>query len=106
MRTTADVSAVADNIASYNTDVGGWLTVSGTSASAPFIAGIYGAAGHATTAKPADLYQSGGSLFDITTGNNDPAMNGAKCGNDYLCVAKTGYDAPAGVGTPNGLAAF
>jgi subtilase family serine protease len=105
-RTTTDVSAVAEGLAIYSTESGGWMIVDGTSASAPFIAGLYGASGHATTAKPADLYQSGGSFFDITAGTNDPRLAGAKCGNDYLCVAKTGYDAPTGVGTPNGLTGF
>jgi hypothetical protein len=28
------------------------------------------------------------------------------CGGDYLCTAKTGYDAPTGVGTPNGTGAL
>ena len=105
-RTVADVSAVAEGLAIHHTDSGGWMTVDGTSASAPFIAGLYGASGHATTAKPADLYRPGASLFDVTTGTNDPRLGGAKCGDDYLCVAKTGYDAPTGVGTPNGLTAF
>jgi subtilase family serine protease len=105
-RTTTDISAVASGLAIYSTESGGWMTVDGTSASAPFIAGLYGASGHATTAKPADLYRSGASFFDITTGTNDPLLGGAKCGNDYLCVAKPGYDAPTGVGTPNGLTAF
>jgi hypothetical protein len=28
------------------------------------------------------------------------------CGRDYLCTAKKGYDAPTGLGTPNGPGAF
>jgi hypothetical protein len=28
------------------------------------------------------------------------------CGNTYLCVAKPGYDAPTGLGTPDGSGAF
>jgi hypothetical protein len=24
------------------------------------------------------------------------------CGDDYMCVAKKGYDAPTGLGTPDG----
>jgi hypothetical protein len=46
-------------------------------------------------------------LFDITTGNNalfgTPAQT---CGDDYLCMAKKGYDAPTGLGTPDGTGAF
>jgi len=47
-----------------------------------------------------------GSFTDVTTGHNDPAGGGKKCGGDYLCVAGPGYDAPTGVGVPNGLAGF
>jgi hypothetical protein len=103
-RTTADVSAAADNIALYSTQFGGWFTVSGTSASAPFIAGLYGRNGG--TSAPGSLYQHAADLFDITTGANDTDGTGRKCGQDYLCTAKPGYDAPTGAGTPNGLAAF
>jgi len=106
MRVTADVSAAADNIAIYNTDEGGWLTVAGTSASAPFIAGVYGLAGDAATAAPGDLYRHADSLADVTSGSNDVAGHGAKCGGDYLCVAGVGYDAPTGLGTPDGIGAF
>jgi hypothetical protein len=28
------------------------------------------------------------------------------CGDDYLCVAKKGYDAPTGLGSPDGISAF
>jgi hypothetical protein len=40
------------------------------------------------------------ALFDITSGSN------GSCGNSYLCTAKTGYDGPTGLGTPNGVTAF
>ena len=44
----------------------------------------------------------------MTAGNNDLfyGENGAVCGDDYLCVAKPGYDAPTGLGTPDGIGAF
>jgi hypothetical protein len=101
------VSAAADGIAIYNADAGGWLTVAGTSASAPFIAGVYGLAGNASTATPADLYAHAADLTDVTTGTNDTTgLNGAKCGNDYLCTATPGYDAPTGLGTPLNTTAF
>ena len=48
-RTIADISAVASNIPIFNPVYGGWVTVAGTSASAPLIAGIYGLAGNGTT---------------------------------------------------------
>ncbi len=103
-RTTADIAAAAANIALYNAATGGWGTVGGTSASAPFIAGLYGRAG----GKPAhgSLYRHADAMFDIITGANDNSGTGAKCGGDYLCTAQPGYDAPTGLGTPNGLAAF
>jgi hypothetical protein len=105
MRTAADVSALAWNASVYEKIQGGWLTVGGTSVSAPLIAGVYGLAGNAGTVKPGAEYQHAGSLFDITTGNNDwlNATSGATCGSDYLCTAKKGYDAPTGMGTPDGI---
>lgn len=106
MRTTADVSAVGDGVAMYDSDQGGWLTVGGTSVSSPLVAGIYGLAGNAGTIQPGDIYQHAGLLDDVTSGTNDDRFGGAKCGNDYLCVAGPGYDAPTGLGTPNGIAAF
>jgi hypothetical protein len=108
MRTVADVAAVAANIPIYEKAEGGWLTVEGTSASAPLIAGTYGLAGNAATIKPGFEYAHRGSLFDITTGNNDLTFTGggAECGHDYLCMAKPGYDAPTGLGTPDGIGAF
>jgi Subtilase family len=107
-RTVADVSAVALNLAIYNKDWGGWGLVGGTSASSPLVAGIYALAGNATKIKPGAEYAHVKSLFDVTSGNNDWffGQNGASCGNDYLCVAKKGYDAPTGLGTPDGIGAF
>lgn len=103
MRTTSDVSAAADNIAIFVSAYGGWGIVAGTSASAPFIAGLYGQTHSGATADK--LYQHPEAFFDITTGTND-RFGGDKCGNDYLCVAQPGYDAPTGVGSPNGLGGF
>ena len=105
-RTTADVSAVADGLAIHYAEVGGWIPVSGTSASAPFVAGLYGRSGRAGTAQPRDLYAKASQFVDITSGTNDYVGGGTKCGNDYLCVAGPGYDAPTGVGVPNGLGGF
>jgi hypothetical protein len=107
MRTVADVSAVAADVPIYNKYWGGWITVAGTSVAAPLIAGIYGLAGNAARIRPGYLYQHSTALFDITTGNNGfliPA--GPACGGDYLCVARKGYDAPTGLGTPDGIGGF
>jgi subtilase family serine protease len=107
-RTVADVAAVAWNIPIYNKNYGGWVTVGGTSASAPLVAGVYGLAGNASSIRPGEVYRHAGALFDITRGNNAWFIPTPKvvCGNSYLCVAKDGYDAPTGLGTPDGTGAF
>jgi hypothetical protein len=106
-RQVADVSAIAWNVPIYNKFWGGWITVGGTSIAAPLTAGIYGLAGNATTIPLGYAYAHRGDLFDIRRGNNSyfvPARQA--CGDDYLCVAKPGYDAPTGLGTPDGIGAF
>jgi subtilase family serine protease len=107
-RTIADVAALAWNVPAYDETAGGWLTIGGTSAAAPLIAGVFGLAGNAATTGPGYPYRHAGSLFDITVGNNDLINDagGATCGYDYICVAKKGYDAPTGLGTPDGTGAF
>ena len=106
-RTVVDVAAVAWNVPVYNKDFGGWVTVGGTSVAAPLVAGIYGLAGNAATIKPGYEYARARDLFDVTRGNNALLGTVAQvCGNDYLCTAKPGYDAPTGLGTPDGTGAF
>ncbi|AHH98993.1 S53 family peptidase [Kutzneria albida] len=107
-RTVADVSAVADphtGPAVYETSVSqGWTVVGGTSASAPFIAGVIALAGHHDQYPNASrLYAHAAQLNDVIGGNN---IQYEECGGDYLCTAVTGYDGPTGNGTPNGLTAF
>jgi subtilase family serine protease len=100
-RTVADTAAVSTHIAMYDSyNRSGWLVGFGTSAPTPMIAGIYALAGNASTLTyGSSTYQSGASLFDITTGST------GSCGN-YLCNAVAGYDGPTGNGTPNGASAF
>jgi subtilase family serine protease len=103
-----DVSADADPntgaaiLDSYG--AGGWVQVGGTSLSAPLIAAVYALAGNASTwSYPAQsVYDSPGSLHDVTTGDND---NGS-CPMAAWCNAGSGYDLPTGIGTPNGLGGF
>jgi subtilase family serine protease len=81
----------------------GWLVVGGTSVAAPLIAGTYGLAGNAATAgTPKHIYNRAGHLYDVTSGSN------GYCGSpkNYLCNAKPGYDAPTGLGSPDGTGAF
>ncbi|HET7018670.1 MAG TPA: S8 family serine peptidase, partial [Streptosporangiaceae bacterium] len=108
-RTIADISAVAANVPVFSSTYGGWVTLAGTSVAAPLVAGIYGLVGNGATAKVADLYSHPKSFFDITKGNNAFLLGftaGQICGRDYLCTAKTGYDAPTGLGTPDGTSGF
>jgi subtilase family serine protease len=106
-RTVADVSAAASDISIYEPVYGGWLNVDGTSAAAPLIAGIYGLAGNAATIPLGYAYAHSHDLFDITQGTNSGFVPPKQaCGDDYLCVAKPGYDGPTGLGTPNGTGAF
>ena len=106
MRTTADVSAVADpetGVAvydSYPNPFGlptGWLVGGGTSASAPYVAGLIGLKGTGATFTNRMPYAKPGAFFDTIGGDN------GTCGGDYLCKGLKGYDAPTGVGSPNGL---
>lgn len=107
-RTVADVAAIASNIPIYNKVWGGWVTVAGTSVSAPLVAGIYGLAGNAASIRPGYAYRHAAALFDVTRGNNAWFIPEPKvvCGDSYLCVARQGYDAPTGLGTPDGTGAF
>ena len=108
-RTVADVSAVADpatGLAVYVTSVpqgsGGWTIVGGTSASAPYLAGVIALAGDPEAFPDASrLYSAAAAgLNDITDGST------GTCDGDYLCTSVPGYDAPTGNGTPHGLSAF
>ena len=107
MRTVADVSADADpnpGLAVYDTSFPpgfdglnpGWITVGGTSASSPFIAGVIGLAGNGKTMSPAFPYRHASDFFDVVGGTN------GNCGGDYLCTGVRGYDGPTGIGTPDG----
>lgn len=105
-RAMADVSAVADpatGLATYaptNQTSSSWAQYGGTSLSAPIVAAVYalsgntGGTGYANTLPYAN--QSG--LFDVTSGSNGTCAS--------WCTAKTGWDGPTGLGTPNGTSAF
>ncbi|MFJ9823338.1 putative Ig domain-containing protein [Streptomyces sp. NPDC101160] len=105
-RTVSDVSAVADpatGLAVYDSyQASGWNVYGGTSASAPIVAAVYALAGTpAAGSYPSSYpYAHTASLNDVTSGAN------GSCGSSYLCTAKSGYDGPTGLGTPNGTAAF
>jgi subtilase family serine protease len=104
-RTVADVAALADDIAIYDTspEMGGWGVVAGTSISSPIIASVYALAGNASKVTyGAYPYSHPKGFFDITEGSN--FTPNTVCG--YLCTAMPGYDGPTGMGTPNGPSGF
>jgi PKD repeat protein len=144
-RLDADVSAVADPLTGFdiydsykcgeyceNTGLGGgWLTIGGTSLSAPLVTSLYGLAGGAGgVSYPAlTLYGHLGdsSLFDVTAGGNGfcdgapvsacghpdapgyfgpPAAIHVDCEYTTECDAATGFDGPSGVGAPSSLNLF
>jgi subtilase family serine protease len=82
----------------------GWQQLGGTSVSSPIIAAVYALANPggkpATGSLPTQFpYQATSGLRDITIGSN------GSCGS-YLCIARTGYDGPTGLGVPSGVNAF
>jgi subtilase family serine protease len=106
-RAVADVSAVADpntGVAVFDTvpiqGQSGWLVFGGTSVAAPVVASVYALAGNATTIDNNFPYSHTASLFDVTSGSN------GTCSPTQLCTARTGWDGPTGLGTPNGSGAF
>ena len=70
-RTVADVSAVADNVAIYDSslEIGGWGVVAGTSIASPIIASVYALAGNAKSVVYGSYpYSHTKGLFDVTDG--------------------------------------
>ena len=138
-RLDADISMVADpdtgldvyddyNCGSRCTTADkGWVTIGGTSLSAPLVSGLYALAGGAQGVSYPSLTLYGKQAdstgrFDVIEGGNgycdsEPA---AECGHpdsDFSagridcegtteCDAAPGYDGPSGVGTPVGLGVF
>jgi hypothetical protein len=106
-----------------------WCTYGGTSVATPLIAATFAVAGGADGVEyPArTLYEnaarSPGSLHDVTEGSNGECLTPfdeetglpsctsseeakTSCASDAICLARTGYDGPTGVGTPDGASAF
>ena len=94
-------AAVYDSVAYLGSK--GWFEVGGTSLSAPLIAGVYAQSSVPANTRENSLPYTLGTasnLRDVTTGSN------GSCGGTYYCTATSGYDAPTGLGTPNGSSAF
>ena len=106
-RAIADVSAAADpnngGMAVYyptSRTASTWAQVGGTSESAPIIASVYALSGNTTGYANALPYSHTANLFDVTGGSN------GSCPTTQWCNARTGWDGPTGLGTPNGTGAF
>jgi subtilase family serine protease len=101
--------AIYDTYAPFSGQPINWTTVGGTSASSPFVAGVYARAGHLSgVLGPNTLYAARkGTFTDVTLGQNAP--RGACQADGFavqVCQAGAGWDGPTGLGTPNGLAGF
>ncbi|HTX46740.1 MAG TPA: hypothetical protein VMD48_10690, partial [Solirubrobacteraceae bacterium] len=83
---------------------GPWYVASGTSLSAPVIAGVIGLAGSLGPGEAQTLYARAlsdpGAFHDILKGENTPGCVAP------ICKAGPGWSGPTGLGTPFGLAAF
>jgi subtilase family serine protease len=105
-RAMADVSAVADpqtGLAVYAPTTrsnSSWAQYGGTSLSSPIIAAVYALSGNTAGYANAAPYAHTSSLFDVTSGSN------GSCPTTQWCKARTGWDGPTGLGTPNGVGAF
>lgn len=96
-RAASDVAAVGDpatGLTVYNAGAGGFIVVGGTSASAPFVAGVFALNGLGA-AGPTYPYAHPTAWNDVTSGTN------GSCGN-VLCNSAKGWDGPTGLGTPIG----
>ncbi len=105
-----------------------WIPLGGTSLASPLIASVFALAGGVSVPdSPAKtLYENEiatpGSLHDVASGSNGECsqpfqqatgvsgctelQEAISCSEEAICLAKTGYDGPTGVGTPDGIAAF
>ncbi len=80
---------------------GHWAVEGGTSASSPFVAGIYALGGDASHLNASQsLYTHPKAFYDVTTGAD------GSCNPTIFCQAGPGYDAASGMGTPKGIGAF
>ena len=106
-RAIADVSAAADpsngGMAVYyptSKTASTWAQVGGTSESAPIIASVYALSGNTAGYANAIPYSHTANLFDVTSGSN------GSCPTTQWCTARTGWDGPTGLGSPNGTGGF
>jgi subtilase family serine protease len=106
-RAMADVSAAADPnygglsvYAPTSASQSTWSQYGGTSEASPIIASVYALSGNTAGYANAIPYAHPASLHDITSGSN------GSCTTTQWCKARSGWDGPSGLGTPNGTGAF
>lgn len=100
-KSVVDVAAVADPATGVNVFYDGqWYAFGGTSASAPFIAGLFTVKKNFGSSAGSYLWQNQANLHDISVGSN------GRCRPLTLCSAVMGYDGATGWGSPNGTGAF
>ncbi len=109
-RTVADISAVATDVATYDSyGYGGWVVTRGTVAATALNAGVFGLAGNASSVNaPASFWtmskkKRNKELHYISSGSD------GSCGGEYLCQADRTVRKVlrAGrVGTPDGVKAY
>lgn len=110
-RTITDVSAVALNVAEYDTyGYGGWFTVGGTSVATPLNAAVFGLAGNASSISAPSGFWTATQTTRLANLNKITSGSDGSCGGSYLCTAGTHqyktYSGPAGWGTPNGIGLY
>ncbi|HET6151601.1 MAG TPA: S53 family peptidase [Marmoricola sp.] len=103
-RANSDISIDSNpqtGLAVYNSHDGGWQVYGGTSAAAPYVAGMAARAG--ISSNPAAFAYAHPSLYnDVISGSNGCALLGVK----VQCQAGAGWDGPTGLGTPMGVPAL
>ena len=106
-RAIADVSAAADpnygGMAVYyptSKTSSTWAQVGGTSEASPIIASVYALSGNTSGYANAIPYSHASALFDVSGGSN------GTCPTTQWCNARSGWDGPTGLGTPDGTGAF
>jgi hypothetical protein len=101
-RLMVDVSTDGDPATGVAVQVNGqWHVEGGTSASSPFVAGVYALGGHPEAIKASkSLYKNPKDFYDVTQGAD------GSCSPAIFCTAGPGYDAATGMGTPKGIGAF
>jgi hypothetical protein len=103
-RTDNDVAAVAAVETGVSVRVDGqWEIYGGTSVAAPLVAGIEAhASSYVRSLGARAFYEQPSYLFDVSEGFD--GYTASECAPSlYLCNGELGYDAPGGMGTPDGV---